>query len=241
MVLAAAVILLWLFASTAGELSLAKWRRAFLYIGAAAVLWGLIESTAATSRGAGHEALRDESMAVLMHIQLTEPAAASATGEYPAVLSTNMLVADYLPTVTSYRPLWNPHTNSAGGVDERDNRELFYRYLYFSGFGEEELARAIDEPLFEVVAVLFGGGRALPELGGSSEKITALEKRAGIAKYREYVQSFDAPKAYAPELRFAIVPSEAEPDLSNLDRWYTRDAGTTFGVFRLYRLTRKDR
>jgi hypothetical protein len=239
MILTAAMILLWLFASSTGELSSPKWRRAVVYLGVAAVIWGFVESSATARRNAGYEGLRDDSMAVLKYLHDSEPARPSAAGEYPTVLSTNLMVADFIPTVTSYRSLWNPHTNSAGGVDQKENRELFYRFMYFSGFGEADLARAIDEPLYEVVAALFGGGRALPELGGSGEKITAREKQAEIAKYRDYVSKFDAAHAYSPELKFIIVPAEAEPDLANLDRWYRRDGGQTFGLFRLYRLTRR--
>lgn len=30
--------------------------------------------------------------------------------------------------------------------------------------------------------------------------------------------------------------AEAEPDFANLDRWYNRGEGRSFGLFRLYRL-----
>lgn len=241
MILVAVIVLLSLFVGTASELSVGKWRRAVAYIGVAAAIWGFVESSATARRNAGYEGLRDDSMAVLKYLNDSEPAEPSASGEYPAVLSTNLMVADYIPTVTAYRSLWNPHTNSAGGVDQKENRELFYRFIYFSGRGEKDLARAIDEPLYEVVAALFGGGRALPELGGAADTITAREKQAELVKYRDYVAKFNAVQAYAPELKFIIVPAEAEPDLTNLDRWYSRDEGKTFGLFRLYRLTQKAR
>ena len=37
-----------------------------------------------------------------------------------------------------------------------------------------------------------------------------------------------------------MTPVEEEPDLSNLDRWYQRDAGEIVGKFKLYRVALRD-
>jgi hypothetical protein len=39
-----------------------------------------------------------------------------------------------------------------------------------------------------------------------------------------------------PTLSFVVVTTEAAPDLSNLDRWYERDAGERVGLLTLYRV-----
>jgi hypothetical protein len=207
-----------------------------LYIGLIAIIWGFVESSTATRRDAGYEGLRDDAMPVLTYLRDNEPAKSNERSEYPTVLSSDLMVADYIPTVTSYRSLWTPHTNSAGGVDPAENRELFYRYAYFSGFDEKDLGEAIDNNLFEVMAVLFGGGRALPELSGGASHITAQEKQREIAKYKEYVASFNASQAARLRIDYMIVPVKAEPDYKNIDRWYVRDEGQVFGLFKLYHL-----
>ena len=70
------------------------------------------------------------------------------------------MVADFIPTVTSYRSLWNPHTNSAGGVNLAENKELFYRYLYYSGFDEKEYATQLNAT-----------GRTLTQIGDEMQHL----------------------------------------------------------------------
>ena len=237
LVVLAAVLLAWnvLRSVETGYLS-QKARRGFVYLGLVAVFWGFVESSATTKRNAGYEGLRDDAMPVLTYLRDVEPAKADNGGQYPTVLSTNLMVADYLPTVTSYRSLWNPHTNSAGGITSAENLELFERYLYLSGYSEKDLAQAMDDNLYEVMAALFGGGRAVPELATDSNRISLREKQAAIAKYKDYIARFDGTHASPPIIDYFIVPLNAEPDYRNIDRWYMRDEGTTFGLFKLFHL-----
>jgi hypothetical protein len=155
----------------------------------------------------------------------------------PTVMSADLMVDDYIPSVTPYRPLWNPHTNSAGGVNHDENLELFYKYLYYSGYDEKDLAKAINENLFEVMAALFGGGRALPSLSRDSQPVTKGEVETEIGKYRNFRNNFNGANASEPLLSYVIVPTKAEPNFNNLDRWYQRDEGKTFGLFKVYGLT----
>jgi hypothetical protein len=145
-----------------------------------------------------------------------------------------MMVADFIPSVTSYRSLWNPHTNSAGGIGHDENKELFYRYLYYSGFDDQDVANALSEGLFEVKAAFFGGGRALTELDKDAKPITRAEAEAELRSYSRYRETFDRAKAADPELSYVIVPALAEPDFAKLDQWYQRDQGKRFGLFIVY-------
>ena len=236
-VILSGVLLAWnvLGSVEVGELS-QKARRGFVYLGLIATFWGFIESSAATKRNAGYEGLRDDAMPVLTDLRDIEPARPNNDGEYPTILSTNLMVADYLPTVTSYRPLWNPHTDSAGGITLRENRELFERYLYLSGFDANDLARAIDDNSFEVMSALFGADRTRHELSTGSNQITPREKQAAIDRYKEYVAAFDRAHASPPAINYMIVPINAEPDYKNIDRWYIRDQEKVFGLFKLFHL-----
>lgn len=234
----AIVLAVWLAAkATWDEAAGAKIGRVLIYFGAAAVIWGFIESTATARRNAGYESLRDEAMPVLHYLHEQQKNEPSINGRYPTAVSTNLMVADFLPSVTSYRSLWNPHTNSAGGVNAAENKELFYRYLYYSGFSEKDVAAALEENLFEVKAAFFGGGRALSELEKNSAPITRSEVEAELRSYAKYREAFDRSKAADPVLSWIIVPTKAEPNFEKLDRWYQRDAGKEFGLFKIYKLT----
>ncbi len=215
-----------------------NYRRVLIYVGVAAAIWGFIESSATAKRNAGFEKLRDDAIPALVYLRDQE-ASEPKTSDASTVISTNLMVADYIPSVTTLRPLWNPHTNSAGGVNHDENLELFYKYLYFAGFDEKDLAKAIDDRLFEVMAALFGGGRALPSLTSESRPITKAEVETEIKKYTDFQKKFDRKIAAYPALSYIIVPTKAEPNFSNLDRWYQRDEGKTFGVFKVYQLTQK--
>lgn len=215
-----------------------KLRRGVLYLGVLATVWGFVESTATTRRNAGYESLRDDAMPALVYLRDQQDSEKPLEGrqKYPTVLSQNLMVADFLPTVVSSRALWNPHSNSAGGINQVENKELFYRYLYYSGYTEADLKEAIERNLYEVIAALFGGERALPALGGESKRITRAEFETEIKRYAEFVKTFGATQAVNPTLSYVIVPTKAEPNFKNLDLWYQRDEGKIFGLFKVYRV-----
>lgn len=211
-------------------------RRGLIYAGIIAAIWGFVETTSTASKYSGYERLRVAAMPALNYLR-TQDAAPDSTGRYPAVLSPDLMVADFVPTVTSFRPLWNPHSNSAGGLSIAENKELFFRYLYFSGFEPKELAEALNGNVFEAKAALFGGGRALSALDSGAQTVTRDEMQEAVAKYQAYINAFDVKQAAEPVLSYAIFPAEQEPNLSRLDKWYIRDAGTVFGAFKVYKLT----
>lgn len=226
MVLTAAVTLL-SFVLKPGEETR---RRVFIYLGIAAFAWGLFEAYGSANRGLTVAEIRDGSVPAI-------DAAAAGQPRRQVILATNFVTADFIPSVGNTRSYWNPHTSSAGGISVDDNKRLFYQYLYFSGYTERDLDEALRANSFEVTAAIFGSDRALPSLAGGAKKITVEEIRAETARFAEFARSFN--DAYEPIIDRLIVPAEAEPPYTNLDRWYTRDQGETFGLFKLYRLTPK--
>ncbi|HKX83495.1 MAG TPA: hypothetical protein VJL58_04680, partial [Pyrinomonadaceae bacterium] len=124
-------------------------------------------------------------------------------------------------------------------VNNDENRELFYRYLYYSGFDENDVAKALEAGVFEVKAAFFGGGRALSELDKDAKPITRAEAAEAIKSYAKYRNEFDKAKAADPALSYVIVPTLAEPNYQQIDRWYDRDEGKEFGYFKVYKLKLK--
>ncbi|MEO7674273.1 MAG: hypothetical protein ABIU09_09385 [Pyrinomonadaceae bacterium] len=208
-------------------------RRGLLYIGIAAIGWGFFEAYGSTSRNSLVAEIRDASIPAVRAVSRESTASPAET----LVLATNFVTADFIPSILPIRSLWNPHTTSAGGIDTNENKRLFYLYLYYSGYGEGDLADALNSNSFEVTAAIFGSERALPSLAQTSASLSKQEIRSEVEKYAEFARQFDRQTAGNPTLDHLIVPAEAEPDFANIDRWYERDSGQTFGLFRLYKLT----
>lgn len=231
LVLTAAVVLVFGFLSARDSADGSSWlKKAAAYAGIAAFAWGIFEAYGSTSRNMTPAAIRDASYPVLQ-------AASQDNVERPVVLATNFVTADIIPSIGDLRPLWNPHSSSAGGIDVEQNKRLFRQFLYLSGFSPQELEAALREGSFEVTAAVFGSERALPALSGGAAAILDTEIRSAVADYAKFVNEMDDVEALKPVLTHVIVPAKAEPDLRNLDRWYTRDAGRDLGLFRLYRVS----
>lgn len=208
-------------------------RRGLIYVGLVAFVWGLFEAASSTSRNALFAEIRDASVPAIRHVGGQSTVSPGET----VVLATNFVTADLVPSVAPIRVLWNPHTSSAGGVTNAENKRLFYLYLYYSGYTDDDLAEALRMNVFEVAAAIFGSERALPALGQDAAAITSAEIRAEAEQYADFVTRFDRSAAESPHLSYIIVPAESEPDLLNVDRWYLRNAAYDAGLFRVYRLT----
>ena len=209
-------------------------RKAIVYVALIAFGWGFVEAMSSSGRSAASAVVRDESMPALEFIQRQ-----SVGNDESVVHATNFVTADLIPSVTTQRPLWNSHINSAGGVDANTNKRLFYTYLYYNGFNANDLLNVLSKRSFEVTAALFGSDRALPELAAGARAVTDEEIRNEVRNYSEFINSFTKDRAAAPELSWLIVPVKSEQDLSNIDRWYRRSDEHEFGMFKVYRLALK--
>ncbi len=232
MVLFAAVLLIWMF--FAGRLETEErqhsYKKIFVYLGLAATVIGFVEAAGSTQRAAVTAEIRDGSIPAIEYIK------ADAKDLFPVVHATNFITADIIPTFATVRVLWNPHSSSAGSIDVAENKRLFYLYLYYSGFSDKDLAEALAGNSFETTAAIFGSERALPLLGENAAAVRSQEIRSEAAKYGEFVRSFNERSAASPVISHIIVPAEAEPSYENLDRWYSRDNGQAFGLFKVYKL-----
>lgn len=237
LVLTAAVLFAGVLLRSDDGLNNAK-RKMLKFAAVVAIVWGVVEAAGSTSRNSDFGYIRDASIPAIHFIEQSEPKDRIGDNR-PVVLATNFVTADFIPTVSTFRPLWNAHTSSAGGVSTAENRRLFYLYLYYSGFTSRDLEEALKLNVFEVTAAVFGSERALPALGRSTKPISADEIRAETSKYERFSGGFTAGDATNPKLSYLIVPEKAEPDMRNIDRWYIRDSGEVLGVFKVYKLVQK--
>jgi hypothetical protein len=159
----------------------------------------------------------------------------SETDPRPLVLASENKVAVILPTFAPQAVFWAPHfdfLNLAPG----ESRERFYQYLYYTGTDVEKFAKELSQPMSTFAAAAFGHERVIPDLSVQAKSVTGEEFATQVAEYQTYYSSFTREQALQHILSYVVVPVTAGPDLSNLDRWYQRDAGEQVGDYVLYRV-----
>lgn len=212
-------------------------KKILVYVACAAILWGFIEASGSARFNAVASEIRDESLPAIQMIEKMRQGD-PAVPTRPVVLANNFITSDSIPTFSTFRPLWNPHTSSAGGVSPEENKRLFYLYFYYSGYSGKDLADALNGNSFEITAAVFGSERALPALA-KGDAIKPDEIKKEIEKYEQFSRTFSEKDAVAPKLDFLIVPDKAEPNYANIDRWYSRGEGQVAGLFKVFKLTPK--
>jgi hypothetical protein len=216
--------------------------RAFALAALALFGWGIVEATGAARRNVAQARLRDEAMPVAKWLAEeakrdgTFNAKTAARDPRPVVFSSSLPVADGLPTGAPQAQLFVRHMASFASASSAERKERFYQYMYYSGVTERDLAQAITEARLAIMAELFGIDRVIPGLTADQRPVTLEEARTEVRLYSEHINSFTHERASRPALSYVIVPTEAAPDLSNLDRWYERDRGEQVGKFTIYRV-----
>jgi len=204
---------------------------------------GTIEMAGATRRTASYARLCDE--AVKVGQWLAEAAKHDGTqsdevregrAPRPMVFSSSLPVASILPTVAPQAMLFAWHLNSFPISTLAESRELFFKYLYYSGADEKELEQSFLEEGPEILFAFFGAQRVLPDMVVNTKPIALREAGVQVMKYGAFIRSFTRIDAATPALAYVVVPTDAQPNFSNIDRWYERDAGERVGIFTVYRV-----
>jgi hypothetical protein len=151
------------------------------------------------------------------------------------VLATNFIHADSLPTTAPQAVLWARHQHIFAGVTLEENRERLFQLFYYVGADEHWMRQMLSDNIVIQIA-LFGWGRLSDRLTVNAQPITPTEVEAEVERYRTYIQTFTRERAAHPTLAYVVTHADGEADLTNLDRWYERDAGELVGKFKLYRV-----
>lgn len=204
--------------------------------------WGIVEATGGTNRNITQARLRDDAMPVVKWM-VEESKRAGLGGVNPnpvnpraLVFASTLPVSETLPTGAPQAQLYVTHMAYYAGANREEVRERFYQYLYYSGTSEKDLAQAMSEGRFAIMAALFGIERIIPALTANPQPVTLEEARAELQRYSQYIKSFTRQRAAQLTLSYLVVPTEAAPDLTNFDRWYERGSGETAGLFTIYRV-----
>ncbi len=199
-----------------------------------AFAWGLIEVGFTTAAFSTYNVEHDYVVPIAQHI--SRQAQLTQRGELPPMVFTPSIpLANNLPTY-SQPILWGTHTPNFPGISEAECGERAFQYYYYSGTSPAELKQLLTQNQFDAVNAIFRLERAVPVLTAHPTPLSAREIEHATARYAQYCEAFSRDRAARLPLGYAVVPVEPTLDLTNLDRWYERDAGTRVGMFKLYRL-----
>ena len=211
--------------------------RALWLIALAAFGWGLVETVVATRRYEPVNVAMDRTRSAAL--RLAELARTDEAAR-PLTLSTDLMLADSLPTESSMAVLWAPHLQVFSGADPLEHKQRIYQYLYYTGVnyerGGEQAMEKLDPHKRYFINALIGWGRSDPAWNAGWRPVTPAEIETELRGYSEFVASFNHERAASLPLSYVVTPSWQKLDFTNLDRWYERDAGERAGDFIVYRL-----
>jgi len=200
-------------------------------LGLTASFWGLIECHYTVRVLDAANNARDEALQVAQRINEME----SSKPTHGTVYSLGLIEADDFPTVSSLPVLWARHQHIFAGLSWQENKERYYRYLYFRDLDADWLQRSIKDGDFVSMIALFGWGRHTDRLSAEAKGLTFGEIDIEAEKFGEFIKEFDFETASQPEIAYVITRREEEETLSNFDHWYERDAGEILGRYVIYR------
>ena len=215
-------------------------KHALLWITLLAFEWGCFETIVATRGSMSFDHDIDDGRAVAKRL-VNVDAGDSTMGERAILLSTDLLVADSLPSSAPQAVLWAPHMLVFSGASVAETKERFYQYLYYSGISPERLRTILrKEARYGFAVGMFGFERTIRGLSHAAKPISNEEFDAEVKKYEDYVASFSSEQANRARLSYVVAPLDESPDFTKLDHWYERDAGERVGKFVLYRVRFRD-
>lgn len=198
----------------------------------AATVWGLVEChyTVRVLDDANVE--RDKALPVARRLE--ELAANLPDPHRTTVLSYDWLFADDMPSIAPQNILWARHQHVFAGLSWEENKNRYYKQLYFQNVDEDGLDYLLRNDFVTMIA-LFGWGRHTARLSVEAKPLTEREIKEEVQNYAAFRRSFDRQVAGDPLISFVVVPARDETDLSVLRKWYELDEGERVGGHIIYR------
>jgi hypothetical protein len=211
--------------------------RVWLPVALAALLWGAGETLIITRRGSVGNQLKDEWAGVAL--RLRERARSEQADPHPVVFNPSVYRIDNLPTYAPLATVWAPHMFVFSSVSVPENKERFFKYLYYSGVAANDFETIYRQQGFIYFAI-FGWERANPRLTVNYRPITQAEIDAEKNNYANFYAAFDRDSAAAPTLAYVVTQADQPFNFAPLDRWYERDAGERINRHIIYRVRLRD-
>lgn len=201
-----------------------------------AAAWGFVECHYTVRILDDVNVARDEALPVAR--RLTEIGKNDPEAHKKVVLHLGMAEADDLPTIAPQSVLWARHQHVFSGLTSwQENKVRYYQLLYYQGISGRQIAQAMKrgEDFVSMIA-LFGWGRHTDRLNSAYKPLTFGEIDEDTRIFDEYCRNFDPSRPDAVRLDYLIAPAVTQPFFDNIDKWYSRDEGETFGKYVLYKL-----
>src|SRR4030095_4088777 len=235
----ALILSVWLGSSSRKRVWIANKR--LLVVSILALLWAVSEVWLTASLTRRYNDQIDDGRAVAARLRelsfMDGTSAAERNADaFPVVLAADLKLADRLPTDAPQALLWAPHMLVFPGISEDENRERFFKQLYYLGFDASKMRQELERGDWTFYAGLFPYYRLSPVTRGSASPITADEIRERVQEYLAYSSKFSNGDAARVPLSYLIVDAAQKPGFPTVARWYERDRGETFGRFVLYKL-----
>ena len=209
-------------------------RVVFAVTALAAVGWGFVECHYTVRVLDEVNVIRDEALPVAR--RLAELARDEPDPHKRVVMNFGIAEADDLPTIAP-AVVWARHQHIFAGAAWQENKERYYQYLYYQGITPGQMADGMKNGGdFVSIIALFGWGRHTDRLNSEYKPLRYREIDDEARKFTEFIRNFSPANPGIPKLDFLIVPSDPVPELSNIDKWYVRDAGEQYGNYTLYKL-----
>jgi hypothetical protein len=159
-------------------------RKSLLWLALLAFEWGAYETLVATRGSMPFDQQLDDARAVAL--KLGSLARVETDGGFPTMLSTDLLVADSVPTSSSQSVLWAPHMMVFSGVTNSESKERFYQYLYYTGVTPAELKTIVrTEARYGFAVGMFGFERTIRGLSRDPKPITPEELDRELKYYSD--------------------------------------------------------
>jgi hypothetical protein len=200
-----------------------------------AAFWGIVECHYTTRPLDEPNIERDQSIPVarrLAELHKNET-------ERGVVMAYSFILGDDLPTIAPQPVLWARHQHVFAGVTWQENKERYYRHLYYMNLDENWLAYSMKNSDFVSIIALFGWSRHSRRLNAQYKPLTFREINQEAARYAEFRRNFSFEEASNPALSYLVVPKDWRPDFTNLDKWYERSEPEIWGDFLLYQVKLK--
>lgn len=198
----------------------------------AAVVWGFVECHYTVRVLDDANVARDEALPVARRLE--QLAGGDSEKFQRTVLSFDGIFADDMPTVAPQNVLWSRHQHVFAGLSWQQNKERYYRYLYYSGVDEQGLDRMLKKDFVSQIA-LFGWGRHSDRLSANAKPLTYGEIAEEARNYGRFVETFGRATAADPMLSYVVFDSEYAPDLGIVEKWYELYDPETIGKYTLYK------
>jgi len=207
--------------------------RGFFWIAIICTAYGVNSASGVSRAAVNDNAQRDAAIPAAMRIKEL------SRHESGTVFLSAPEEADVFPTLSSQPVLWAVHMGVFPEAEPAELKERFYQFLYYSEISPQNLSELLRAKNHLAFVALFGYEREIPIFANDFRPVSEQEINNEVQSYANYINSFDRTIAARFLLTYAVLPSEATIENSNLSEWYEVIEDGRCGASTVYRLKLK--